>query len=48
MVCRSGARSAHAVTVIEKAGLTKVANLAGGMINWSDNGLPVSHAEPAR
>lgn len=41
-VCRSGARSAQAVTILEKAGFTKVANLAGGMINWNQHRLPVS------
>jgi sulfur dioxygenase len=41
-VCRSGARSAQAVTILEKAGFTKVANLAGGMIAWNDHRLPIS------
>lgn len=41
-VCRSGARSAQAVTILEKAGFTKVANLAGGMINWNHQRLPVA------
>jgi len=41
-VCRSGARSAQAVTILEKAGFTKVANLAGGMLNWHHQRLPVS------
>jgi sulfur dioxygenase len=41
-VCRSGARSAQAVTILEKAGFTKVANLAGGMISWNGHRLPVS------
>jgi sulfur dioxygenase len=40
-VCRSGARSAQAATMLEKAGFTKVANLAGGMINWNNQRLPV-------
>jgi sulfur dioxygenase len=40
-VCRSGARSAQAVTTLEKAGFTHVANLAGGMINWNNHWLPV-------
>ncbi|UCG72469.1 MAG: MBL fold metallo-hydrolase [Chromatiales bacterium] len=40
-VCRSGARSAQAVTMLEKAEFTHVANLAGGMINWNHHGLPV-------
>ena len=40
-VCRSGARSAHAVTILDNAGFTKIANLAGGMINWRNHTLPV-------
>jgi glyoxylase-like metal-dependent hydrolase (beta-lactamase superfamily II)/rhodanese-related sulfurtransferase len=41
-VCRSGARSAQAVAILEKAGFAKVANLAGGMIEWNAMRLPVS------
>ena len=33
-VCRSGARSAQAVVLLQKAGYTQVANLAGGMLRW--------------
>jgi glyoxylase-like metal-dependent hydrolase (beta-lactamase superfamily II)/rhodanese-related sulfurtransferase len=44
MVCRSGARSAQGVTILEKAGFTKVANLTGGMINWNNHHLPVSRS----
>ena len=33
-VCRSGRRSAQACTILEKSGLTEVANLTGGMIHW--------------
>lgn len=40
-LCRSGARSAQAVTMLEKAGFKQVANLAGGMINWNNHLLPV-------
>ena len=39
-VCRSGARSAQAVAILEKAGFKRVANLAGGMINWNNHQLP--------
>jgi rhodanese-related sulfurtransferase len=38
-VCRSGARSAQAVAILQKAGFTRVANLAGGMIRWRSSGL---------
>ena len=31
-VCRAGTRSAQAATILKKAGLTKVASLAGGML----------------
>jgi len=34
VVCRSGARSAQATVLLRKEGLTKVANLAGGMLRW--------------
>jgi glyoxylase-like metal-dependent hydrolase (beta-lactamase superfamily II)/rhodanese-related sulfurtransferase len=40
-VCRSGGRSAQAVMLLRKTGFTKAANLAGGMLNWNENGLPV-------
>jgi sulfur dioxygenase len=33
-VCRSGARSAQAVVLLQRAGLREVANLAGGMLRW--------------
>jgi len=41
-VCRSGTRSAQAVTLLNKAGLTQVANLAGGMLRWRAEGLAVA------
>ena len=40
-VCRSGARSAQACVLLTKAGFPKVANLAGGMLRWKIEGLPV-------
>ena len=40
-VCRSGARSAQAATLLVKAGYTDVANLAGGMLRWRAAGYPV-------
>lgn len=40
-VCRSGARSAQAAQVLEKAGFAQVANLAGGMLRWRSQRLPV-------
>jgi sulfur dioxygenase len=40
-VCRSGARSAQASLMLQKSGLARVANLAGGMLRWRTEGLPV-------
>lgn len=40
-VCRSGARSARAVQMLEQAGFERVANLAGGMLRWRAQNLPV-------
>ncbi|HWI15562.1 MAG TPA: rhodanese-like domain-containing protein, partial [Burkholderiales bacterium] len=37
-VCRSGARSAQATVLLQKAGFQKVANLAGGMLRWRAQG----------
>jgi molybdopterin/thiamine biosynthesis adenylyltransferase/rhodanese-related sulfurtransferase len=34
--CRSGVRSAKAVTVLQQAGFKKVHNLAGGILAWAD------------
>jgi adenylyltransferase/sulfurtransferase len=34
--CRSGVRSAQAVTLLRQAGFAKVKNLAGGILAWSD------------
>jgi rhodanese-related sulfurtransferase len=40
-VCRSGARSAQAVVMLQKAGFADVANLAGGMLRWRAQRLAV-------
>jgi rhodanese-related sulfurtransferase len=40
-VCRSGARSAQAVVLLAKAGVTQAANLAGGMLRWTAERHPV-------
>jgi sulfur dioxygenase len=39
-VCRSGARSAQASLMLQKCGLARVANLAGGMLRWRAEGFP--------
>jgi len=43
-VCRSGARSARAAAMLLKAGITDVANLAGGMLRWRAEGGAVQAA----
>jgi rhodanese-related sulfurtransferase len=45
-VCRSGVRSAQACVLLSKAGFGQVANLAGGMLRWKVEGLPVA-SDPA-
>lgn len=40
-VCRAGSRSAHATTILQKAGFTDVANLPGGMLRWRAEGRGV-------
>ena len=41
VVCRSGARSAQATVLLKNAGFSRVANLAGGMLRWRAQRLPV-------
>jgi glyoxylase-like metal-dependent hydrolase (beta-lactamase superfamily II)/rhodanese-related sulfurtransferase len=41
VVCRSGARSAQATVMLKNAGFPRVANLAGGMLRWRAQHLPV-------
>ena len=43
-VCRVGARSAQAITLLQKAGFNDVANLAGGMVRWRAEGHPIDDA----
>ncbi|MEO8807798.1 MAG: rhodanese-like domain-containing protein [Burkholderiaceae bacterium] len=40
-VCRSGARSAQATVMLQKAGVKDIANLAGGMLRWRAEAMPV-------
>ena len=35
-LCRSGRRSAMAVSILQSAGVERVANLSGGMLRWSE------------
>lgn len=37
VMCRSGARSANAVRQLQAAGFSRVANLVGGILRWSDD-----------
>jgi len=41
-ICRSGRRSAMAVNILRHAGYERVANVAGGLLRWKDEGLPLS------
>jgi glyoxylase-like metal-dependent hydrolase (beta-lactamase superfamily II)/rhodanese-related sulfurtransferase len=41
VICRAGARSASACAILEHAGFAHVSNLTGGMLAWSEAGLPV-------
>lgn len=40
VVCQTGKRSALATQILTGAGVSRVANLAGGMLEWSHLGLP--------
>ncbi len=39
VVCQTGKRSALGTTILRKAGIERVANLAGGMLQWRELGL---------
>jgi rhodanese-related sulfurtransferase len=41
VVCPTGARSAMAATILEHAGVTRVANLRGGLLEWMALGFPL-------
>jgi sulfur dioxygenase len=45
MVCRSGARSAQATVLLQRAGFPRVANLNGGMLRWRADGHAVETGE---
>jgi glyoxylase-like metal-dependent hydrolase (beta-lactamase superfamily II)/rhodanese-related sulfurtransferase len=40
VVCQTGKRSGLATVILRKAGFTRVANVAGGMLRWRELGLP--------
>jgi rhodanese-related sulfurtransferase len=39
--CRSGSRSGKAASIMHLAGFHDVSNLSGGVIDWSNDGLPL-------
>ncbi len=39
--CRSGSRSGQAASIMHKAGFHDVSNLNGGIIDWTNDGLPL-------
>lgn len=41
-ICRSGRRSTLAFTILSSSGWEKVANINGGLLRWSAEGLPLS------
>ena len=43
VLCYSGSRSALATQQLQKNGLTRVANLRGGIRAWKAQGLPLEH-----
>lgn len=42
IVCRSGARAEHAMTILAAAGLKKITPLKGGIRGWIKAGLPTA------
>lgn len=40
VLCPAGARSAIAATILEQAGVERVANMRGGLLEWRSLGLP--------
>jgi sulfur dioxygenase len=40
VVCQTGRRSGMGTVILGKAGLTRIANLSGGMVKWHELGLP--------
>jgi rhodanese-related sulfurtransferase len=46
-VCHSGSRSGQATVILKKAGIERVANLRGGMLEWHRAGLPVEQLQEA-
>lgn len=47
LMCPAGARSAIAATILEKAGVERVANVRGGLLEWIALGLPTARVADA-
>ena len=45
-VCHAGMRSGQATVILRGAGLERAANLRGGMLLWSQLGLPTQRQDP--
>ena len=45
MQCRSGARSGRGTALLQELGYTNVVNLAGGILAWEANSLPIEAPE---
>jgi rhodanese-related sulfurtransferase len=41
--CRTGRRSANAVTIMQDLGFTELYDLDGGIVSWSHAGLPIEN-----
>jgi rhodanese-related sulfurtransferase len=42
VVCQTGKRSGMGSVILQRAGVARVANLAGGMVRWRELGLPTT------
>ncbi|MCB0504574.1 MAG: rhodanese-like domain-containing protein [Cyclobacteriaceae bacterium] len=45
VVCRTGRRSGIVTEFLHNKGYTNVRNLLGGIVQWEDDGLPVTRTE---
>lgn len=45
LVCRSGARSAHACGFMQQQGFNNVYNLRGGILAWAHRQLPLANLQ---
>jgi rhodanese-related sulfurtransferase len=46
VVCRSGVRSKEGVSILQKAGFTRVSCLSGGLLAWKAAGYPIDSGTP--